>query len=62
MPLNFYSLDNNEFLFEIDDTTFDYLTIIFDTFTHRTGQVIDQYDDRILSTEMQKIIIAIIKK
>ena len=62
MTLDFHRLDNNEFLFGLDDQTINVLTDIFRTFTQRTGQTIDPYGDLNLSTESQQTIIAIIEK
>jgi len=62
MALDFYRLDNNEFLFSLDDIKFNYLADIFDTFTHWTGLTIDQYKNLKLTKENQITLVKIIDK
>ena len=62
MALDFHRLDNNDFLFSLNERQYDYLSDIFDTFTHWTGHIIDQYDDLKLTTENQETLIKIIEK
>jgi hypothetical protein len=62
MALDFHRLDNKDFLFALDDREYDYLSEIFDSFTHWTGLIIDQYDKLKLTTENQETLIKIIDK
>lgn len=62
MALDFHRLDNNEYLFGLDDKTLDALGEIFEMFTHWTGLVIDPYGDLKLPTENQQTLITIIDK
>jgi hypothetical protein len=62
MALDFHRLDNNEFLFDLNDKQYNYLIEIFDTFTQCTGLVVDQYCDLKLTTENQETLIKIIDK
>ncbi len=60
MALDFYKLDDNEYLCGLDDEKFDRLSEIFQKFTHWTRLVIDQYENQILTTENQRTLIKII--
>ncbi len=62
MALDFHRLDNNEYLFGLDDNALDALAGIFEVFTHRTGLIIDPYGNAKLSTDNQQTLIVIIEK
>ena len=62
MALDFHRLDNEEFLFSLTGNQFDALFEIFETFRQRTGMVINQYDDLILTPENQQTLIKVIDK
>ncbi len=60
MALDFHRLDNNEYLFELDDSQYANVEIIFIEFKKQTGIYIDPYRDAKLSVTHQKTIIQII--
>lgn len=60
MALDFHRLDNNEFLFELDDNKCKYLNDIFHTFEHWTGIFIDPFKHSQLTVENQVILIRMI--
>jgi hypothetical protein len=62
MALDFHSLDNNNYLFSLDDKQYDYLSDVFTMFTHWTGLIIDQYGDMRMTTGNQQTLINIIDK
>ena len=62
MALDFYRLDNDEYLFGLNDNQYTFLFEIFETFRHSTGLVIDQYGDLKLTTENQLVLIKVIDK
>ncbi|MBC3539324.1 hypothetical protein ACFSC6_17550 [Rufibacter sediminis] len=62
MALDFYRLDNKEYLFGLNDKQFDELTEIFTDFQYQTGFVIDQYGDFKMTVENQGAIIRIIDR
>ena len=62
MALDFHRLDNNEFLFGLNDIQFTNLNDVFIIFTQRTGLVVDQDDDAKLTTENQQLLTKIIDK
>jgi hypothetical protein len=57
MALDFHRLDNNEYLFGLDDNKYNLLDDIFQTYKSWTGISIDQYSDTKLSIENQKTLI-----
>jgi hypothetical protein len=62
MTLDFHRLDNKQYLFRLDNQTVNTLVGIFETYTHWTGQMIDPYEDRKLSTEKQQSLLTIIDR
>jgi hypothetical protein len=62
MALDFHRLDNNDYLFKLDDAELMHLSGIFETFSHYTGLVIDPYADMILTIANQETLIKIIDK
>lgn len=62
MALDFYRLDNNEYLFKLNEEQFSYLQQIFISFSQWTGLVIDAYSDFKLTTENQQTLIKVIEK
>jgi hypothetical protein len=62
MALDFHRLDNNEYLFGLDDRQFQALFEVFETFRQWTGLVIDQYDDLKLTPDNQQTLIKVIDK
>jgi len=60
MALDFHRLDNDTFLFGLDENKFLNIQEIFNVYENWTGILIDQYSDLKLSIENQKIIIKII--
>lgn len=43
MALDFHRLDNNQYLFALDNSKYNQLEDIFETYRHRTGISIDPY-------------------
>lgn len=62
MSLDFYRLDNKEHLFKLDDKSIDSIKEIFETYTHWTGLVIDEFGNSNITTENQQTLITIIDK
>ncbi|XZF14883.1 hypothetical protein ACTHGU_01995 [Chitinophagaceae bacterium MMS25-I14] len=62
MALDFHRLDNNDFLFGLDDGQYNYLSGIFKSFEMWTGLAIDQYSDLVLVTTNQELLMKIIDK
>jgi hypothetical protein len=62
MALDFHRFPNNEHLFGLDDRSLELLQVIFETFTHWTGLVIDPYGDLRMTVENQQTLITIIEK
>jgi hypothetical protein len=62
MALDFYRLDNNEYLFKLEGKELADLAEIFEEFTQWTGLFIDPYGDVNLPVENQEILIRIIDK
>ena len=62
MALDFYRLDNKEYLFGLDDKQFKELSEIVTDFHYQTGFVIDQYGDFKMTVENQEAIIKIIDR
>jgi putative SOS response-associated peptidase YedK len=62
MALDFHRLDNNDYLFKLEDAELMHLSGIFETFSHYTGLVIDPYADMILTIANQETLIKIIDK
>ncbi|MHC0439192.1 hypothetical protein [Flavobacterium sp. 3-210] len=60
MALDFHRLDNDEYLFSLDDYKYNCLEIIFESYKNWTGIFIDQYSDNKLTIENQKTLIQII--
>ena len=60
MALDFHKLDNDEYLFGLEEYHFDLLAEIFEEFKFRTGFAIDQYGDFKMSLENQQALIQII--
>ena len=60
MALDFHRLDNQEYLFGLNDKEYSNLYEIFTEYKHWTGIYIDQYSDTKLSVENQKTLIKII--
>jgi len=60
MALDFHRLDNNEYLFGLDENKYNLLDDIFQTYKSWTGISIDQYGDTKLSIENQKTLIKIV--
>lgn len=60
MALDFHRLDNDTFLFGLDDKKFQNIEEIFSLYENWTGIFIDQYVDTKLTIENQKIIVKII--
>ncbi|WP_207534839.1 hypothetical protein [Desertivirga arenae] len=60
MALDFYRRDTQEYLFGLGDQQFHNLQEIFKEFQYRTGLIIDQYGDTVLSIENQQTLIKII--
>ena len=62
MSLDFHRLDNNEYLFGLDEKQIHALADIFDSFKQRTGLIIDPYGKFQLTVENQQTLTAIIEK
>ena len=62
MALDIHRLDNNEWLWAIENNQYNELSEIFEEFTRRTGLVIEQYGLLVMSTDNQKVIIKIVDK
>ncbi|RDB07401.1 hypothetical protein [Runella aurantiaca] len=60
MALDFYRLDNNEYLFKLEGKELADLAEIFNMFTQWTGLFIDPYGDIKLPLENQEILIRVI--
>ncbi|WP_108870049.1 hypothetical protein [Aquimarina aquimarini] len=60
MALDFHRLDNNEYLFGLDDHIYTHLEVIFTEYKHQTGIFVDPYGDTELTVDKQKIILKII--
>ena len=60
MALDFHSLDDKKYLFELNDNKYNNLVMIFKEFKHRTGIFIDQYSDAIITVENQLLLLKII--
>lgn len=60
MALDFHRLDNNQYLFGLDDRKLDNLAVIFEAYQQRTGIFIDPYSDMQLTTDNQRTLIKII--
>ena len=60
MALDFHRLDNQEYLFGLNNKEYSNLNEIFTEYKHWTGIYIDQYGDTRLSVENQKTLIKII--
>ena len=54
MALDFHRLDNNQYLFGLDNNDYNLLADIFETYKQRTGVFIDQYGDTELTIDNQK--------
>ncbi len=62
MALDVYKLDTNEYLFGLDNSTFENLLIIFEKFEQYTGLKITLYTDLRLSIENLKTLVKIIDR
>ncbi|KAA9345889.1 hypothetical protein [Adhaeribacter soli] len=62
MALDFYRLDNKEYLFGLEDKQFEELSGIFTDFQYQTGLIIDQNGDFKMTVENQEAIISIIDR
>ena len=60
MALDFHRLDNNEYLFGLDDSKYAHLEKLFVTFQEKTGIFMNPYGDITLSVGHQKVILKII--
>ena len=60
MALDFHTLDDKKYLFELNDNKYNNLVMIFHEFKHRTGIFIDQYRDAIITVENQLLLLKII--
>lgn len=60
MALDFHQIDNNEYLFGLEDNQFGQLAEISEEFQIRTGFVIDHYGDFKMSLENQQTLIKIV--
>lgn len=60
MALDFHRLDNGEYLFGLDDETYENLGEIFIEYKNWTGIYIDQYGNTKLTVENQKLLVKII--
>lgn len=60
MALDFHRLDNNQYLFGLNDRKYNSLSGILEIYQHWTGILISQYSDAILSIENQITLIKII--
>lgn len=60
MALDFHRLDNNEFLFGLDDAKYANMEAIFLEYRKNSGIYIDPYRDTKLTVENQKVMIKII--
>ncbi|WP_378174010.1 hypothetical protein [Aquimarina sp. SS2-1] len=60
MALDFHRLDNNEYLFGLDDTKYAHLEQLLIMFQQKTGINVDAYSDTILSIDHQKVILKLI--
>ena len=60
MALDFHRLDNNEYVFGLNDQKYKHLEIVFNDFKQQTGIYIDPYGDTILTVQYQKMLEKII--
>lgn len=60
MALDFICRNTNQHLYELDDKAFAYLEMIFKQVYFRTGIQITPYDDVVLDSGFQKILVAVI--
>lgn len=60
MALDFHRLDNNEYLFGLNDQQYQQLANIFTIFSQWTGLSINPYRDTILNYNDQKLLLKII--
>lgn len=60
MALDFFILENNEYLFGLDSSKYANLETIFESYKRKTGIYIDEYRDTLLSVSNQKVLLKII--